>query len=177
MKICGRSEEYWGDEDIVEVVAHPGKCMSDVMEIVKSMLWDNHQGEKLVVHAGLNDVLRGRTQNSGRQIEPRVRKLREAAEKVHIVMCPIPEGQMQAWVTERGIVEDNKVIKQLAEKLMYDVMEVNREVYQVEMAHIFDLNGLQYGKRKGWLIGSQMGDRARAFLEARRAQESMRAVR
>lgn len=136
------------------------------------MVWDNQQGENLVIiHAGLNDVLRGRGHNLGRQIEVGVRKLRDAAEKVHIVMCTIPEVQRQTLGIERGVVETNRVIGQLAERLNYQVMEVNREVYQGGTAHPFDLGGLHYGTRTGWLIGSRMGGRAKAFLEARRVRK------
>ena len=121
-------------------------------------------GNLVIVHAGLNDVLRGRGHNLGRQIEAGVRKLREAAEKVHIVMCTIPEVQRQAKVIERGVVEANWVIGQLGRKLGYQVMEVNREVYQGGTAQPFDLGGLHCGTLTGWQIGEWMGGRARAFL-------------
>ncbi|CAN7945465.1 unnamed protein product, partial [Ixodes hexagonus] len=154
----------------VKVAAYPGKCMSEVVESAKELVWENQGGENLViVHAGLNDVLRGRGHNLGRQIEAGVRKLREAAEKVHIVMCTIPEVQRQAKVIERGVVEANWVIGQLGRKLGYQVMEVNREVYQGGTAQPFDLGGLHYGTLTGWQIGERMGGRARAFLGARRA--------
>ncbi|CAN7948692.1 unnamed protein product, partial [Ixodes hexagonus] len=159
-----------GGEEKVKVAAYPGKCMSEVVESAKELVWENQGGENLViVHAGLNDVLRGRGQNLGRQIEAGVRKLREAAEKVHIVMCTIPEVQRQAKVIERGVVEANWVIGQLGRKLGYQVMEVNREVYQGGTAQPFDLGGLHYGTLTGWQIGERMGGRARAFLGARRA--------
>ncbi|CAN7998792.1 unnamed protein product, partial [Ixodes hexagonus] len=161
-----------GGEEKERVAAYPGKCMSEVMESAKELVWENQGGggENLViVHAGLNDVLRGRGHNLGRQIEAGVRKLREAAEKVHIVMCTIPEVQRQAKVIERGVVEANWVIGQLGRKLGYQVMEVNREVYQGGTAQPFDLGGLHYGTLTGWQIGERMGGRARAFLGARRA--------
>ncbi|CAN8000797.1 unnamed protein product [Ixodes pacificus] len=161
-----------GGEERVQVSVHPAKCISEVMESFKNMVGDNQQWENLVVvHAGLNDVLRGRGHNLGRQLEAGVRKLREAAENVHIVMCAIPKVQRQAWGTEQGVVEANKVIKQLAEKLGYDAMEVNREVYRRATAHSFDLGGLHYRTRTGWLIASRMGGRSRDFLEARRIVE------
>ncbi|CAN7977832.1 unnamed protein product, partial [Ixodes persulcatus] len=161
-----------GGEERVKVRVHPRKCMSEVMESAKNMVWDNHQGENLVVvHAGLNDILGGRGHNLGRQLDAGVRKLREAAEKVHIVMCTILEVQRQAWGTKRVVVEANKVIKQLAEKLGHDVMEVNREAYQRGTANSFDLGGLHHGTRTGWLIGLQMRGKARAFLEACRVLE------
>lgn len=131
-----------GGQERVKVVACPGKCMSEVMESTKEMVWENQRGENLViVHAGLNDVLRGRGHNVGRQIEAGVKKLREAAEKVHIVMCTIPEVQRQAKVIERAVVEANREIRQLGTRLGYQVMEVNREVYREDTAHPFDLGG------------------------------------
>ncbi|CAN7992755.1 unnamed protein product [Ixodes hexagonus] len=100
-----------GGEEKVKVAAYAGKCM-------RELVWENQGvGNLVIVHAGLNDVLRGRGHNLGRQIEAGVRKLREAAEKVHIVMCTIPEVQRQAKVTERGVVEANWVIGQLGRKL------------------------------------------------------------
>ncbi|CAN8003082.1 unnamed protein product [Ixodes hexagonus] len=160
-----------GGEEKVKVAAYPGKCMSEVMESAKELVWENQGGggNLVIVHAGLNDVLRGRGHNLGRQIEAGVRKLREAAEKVHIVMCTIPEVQRQAKVIERGVVEANWVIGQLGRKLGYQVMEVNREVYQGGTAQPFDLGGLHYGTLTGWQIGERMGGRARAFLGAHRA--------
>ncbi|KAG0413082.1 hypothetical protein HPB47_009774 [Ixodes persulcatus] len=56
-------------DDRVKVLAHPEKCMSEVMESAKDIVWENEQGKNLViVHAGLNDVLNGRGHNLGRQI-------------------------------------------------------------------------------------------------------------
>ncbi|CAN7938146.1 unnamed protein product, partial [Ixodes hexagonus] len=158
-----------GGEEKVKVAAYPGKCMSEVMESAKELVWENQGGggggNLVIVHAGLTDLLRGRGHNLGRQIEAGVRKLREAAEKVHIVMCTIPEVQRQARVIERGAVEANW----LGRELGYQVMGVNREVYQGGTAQPFDLGGLHYGTLTGWQIGEWMGDRARAFLGARRA--------
>ncbi|KAG0429376.1 hypothetical protein HPB47_023691 [Ixodes persulcatus] len=63
--------------------AYPGACIGKVMEGAKNHLWDSMDGQNLVViHAGLNDVLQGREQNLGRQIEAGVRKLRATAEGV-----------------------------------------------------------------------------------------------
>ncbi|KAG0436390.1 hypothetical protein HPB47_017971 [Ixodes persulcatus] len=63
-------------DDRVKVLAHPGKCMSEVMESAKDIVWENQQGKNLViVHAGLNDVLNGRGHNLGRQIEAGGEKL------------------------------------------------------------------------------------------------------
>ncbi|CAN8028988.1 unnamed protein product [Ixodes persulcatus] len=50
-----------GGEEGVKVRTHPGKCLSEVMESAKNIMWDKQQKENLVaVHAGLNDILRGR---------------------------------------------------------------------------------------------------------------------
>ncbi|KAG0431761.1 hypothetical protein HPB47_021469 [Ixodes persulcatus] len=89
-----------GGEEGVKVRTHPGKCLSEVMKSAKNIMWDKQQKENLSL---------------GRQLEAGVRKFREAAEKVHIVMCTIPVVQRQAWGTKRRVVEANKVIKKLAE--------------------------------------------------------------
>lgn len=158
-------------DDRVKVLAHPGKCMSEVMESAKDIVWENEQGKNLViVHAGLNDVLNGRGHNLGRQIEAGVRKLRAVSERVHILMCTIPEVEKQSVATEKNVVAANRTIRQQGEKLGYEVLEVNKGVYQRGPSPRFEKDGIHYGQHTGWRIGAKMGDRARVFLDPPRAR-------
>ncbi|CAN7950139.1 unnamed protein product [Ixodes pacificus] len=159
-------------DDRVKVLAHPGKCMSEVMESAKDIVWENEQGKNLViVHAGLNDVLNGRGHNLGRQIEAGVRKLRAVSEGVHILMCTIPEVEKQSVTTEKNVVAANRTIRQQGEKLGYEVLEVNKGVYQRGPSPRFERDGIHYGQHTGWRIGAKMGDRARVFLDPPRARK------
>lgn len=77
-----------------------------------------------MVNAGLNDVLRASSHNLlGKKIKAGVHMLRTVSEKMHIVMCNISNVQRKSSETERSVVEANRMIKQLSEKLRYDVME------------------------------------------------------
>ena len=113
------------------IVAQSGKCIVDAMAKAKEEVWDNREGENLVVvHAGLNDVLKGRSQNLGRQIEVGLRKLREVSETVQVQICTIPEVWGQSLQTEKRVVEANRVIRGMSRRLGYGVMEVSRVVYE-----------------------------------------------
>ncbi|KAG0441768.1 hypothetical protein HPB47_015853 [Ixodes persulcatus] len=129
------------------------------MEGAKNHLWDSMDGQNLVViHAGLNDVLQGREQNLGRQIEAGVRKLRATAEGVQIVMCTIPEIQGQSVKTERKVVRANAVIRGLGRELGYEVIDINREVYQPASASPFVADGIHYREHTGRRRTSLQGD-------------------
>ncbi|KAG0433919.1 hypothetical protein HPB47_019479, partial [Ixodes persulcatus] len=135
------------EDERVTVQAYPGACIGKVMEGAKNHLWDTMDGQNLVViHAGLNDVLQGREQNLGRQIEAGVRKLRATAEGVQIVMCTIPEIQGQSVKTERKVVRANAVIRGLGR---YEVIDINREVYQPASASPFVADGIHYRQHTG----------------------------
>ncbi|KAG0429665.1 hypothetical protein HPB47_023410 [Ixodes persulcatus] len=128
------------------------------MEGAKNHLWDTMNGQNLVViHAWLNDVLQGREQNLGRQIEAGVRKLRAAAEGVQIVMCTISEIQGQSVKTERKVVRANAVIRGLGRELGYEVTDINREVYQPASASPFVADGIHYREHTGRRVGRRIG--------------------
>ncbi|KAG0426682.1 hypothetical protein HPB47_026212, partial [Ixodes persulcatus] len=95
----------------------------------------------VVVHAGLNDALKVRGHNLGKQIEAGVSKLSVASEEVHILMCTIPEVERQSGTMEMTILEANGRIRLQADRLGYDVMEVNKEVYQSGPLPAFDREG------------------------------------
>ncbi|KAH7986693.1 hypothetical protein HPB52_024796 [Rhipicephalus sanguineus] len=89
------------------------------------------EGENLVIiHAGLNDVLKGKSQNLQRQLEDGMRKLREASEGVHVTICTIPEVWGQSGGMESRVIEANCVIRGMSRQLGYSVMEVNKDVYE-----------------------------------------------
>ncbi|KAM7290262.1 hypothetical protein ISCGN_026909 [Ixodes scapularis] len=137
-----------GDQRVT-VKVQPGKCMVDAMTAAREGVWDNREGRNLViVHAGLNDVLKGRSQNLGKQLNVGIRKLRDVSENVHVVVCTIPEVRGQSGLTERRVVEANGVIKGMSRQLRYDVMEVNREVYEAGSRPFAD--GIHYSEATGY---------------------------
>ncbi|KAH7968530.1 hypothetical protein HPB52_009344 [Rhipicephalus sanguineus] len=84
----------------VKVEAQSGKCMTDALTKAQELVGDSMEGENLVIiHAGLNDVLKGKSQNLQRQLEDGLRKLREASEGLHVTICTIPEvwGNLAVW--------------------------------------------------------------------------------
>ncbi|XP_077522968.1 uncharacterized protein LOC144133696 [Amblyomma americanum] len=153
----------------VQVEAQSGKCMVDAVAKGQEVVGGNMDVEHLVViHAGLNDVLKGRSQNLEKQLEVGMRRLRAASESMHVTICTIPEVQRQASETERRVVEANRVIKLMSRRLGYGVMEVNREVYEVSL-HPFAQDGIHYGGATGKKVGSRIGRQATAFLGGPRA--------
>ncbi|KAM7303260.1 hypothetical protein ISCGN_013233 [Ixodes scapularis] len=106
-----------GDQRVT-VEVQPGKCMVDAMTAAREGVWDNREGRNLViVHAGLNDVLKGRSQSLGKQLNVGIRKLRDVSKNVHVVVCTIPEVRGQSGVTERRVVKANRVIKDVGSSL------------------------------------------------------------
>ncbi|KAH7976445.1 hypothetical protein HPB52_014298 [Rhipicephalus sanguineus] len=58
----------------VKVEAQSGKCMTDALAKAQEVVGDSMEGENLVIiHAGLNDVLKGKSQNLQRLLEDGVR--------------------------------------------------------------------------------------------------------
>ncbi|KAH7968226.1 hypothetical protein HPB52_007039 [Rhipicephalus sanguineus] len=107
------------------------------------------EGENLVIiHAGLNDVLKGKSQNLQRQLEDGVRKLREASEGVHVTICTIPEVWGQSGGMERRVIEANCVIRAMSRQLSYSVMEVNKDVYEPGLRP-FAQDGIHYSGATG----------------------------
>ncbi|KAG0423869.1 hypothetical protein HPB47_000359 [Ixodes persulcatus] len=109
--------------------------------------------EILLTLAGLNDVLKGRSQNLARQIEVGLRKLREVSETVHVEICTVPEVRGQSLQIERRVVEANRVIRGLSRRFGYGVMEVNRVVYEARS------NPFTWGIHYSGITGSTVGDR------------------
>ncbi|CAN7978646.1 unnamed protein product [Ixodes persulcatus] len=138
----------------VNVVAQSGKCMVDAMAKAKDEVWENREGENLVViHAGLNDVLKGRSQNLARQIELGLRKLREVSEAVQVEICTVPEVWGQSLQIEKRVVEANRMIRGLSRRFGYGVMEVNRVVYEARS------DPFTWGIHYSGITGSTVGDR------------------
>lgn len=156
-----------GDQRVT-VEVQPGKCMMEAMTTACEGIWDNQEGRNLViVHAGLNDVLKGRSQNLGKQLNVGMRKLRNVSENVRVFVCTIPEVRGQSGVTERRVVEANRVIKGMSRQLRYDVIEVNREVYEAGSRPFED--GIHYSEATGYRVGDRLGRVATAFLGGPRA--------
>ncbi|KAH7963624.1 hypothetical protein HPB52_022273 [Rhipicephalus sanguineus] len=148
----------------VKVEAQSGKCMTDALAKTQEVVGDNMEGENLVIiHAGLNDVLKGKSQNLQRQLEDGVRKLREASEGVHVTICTIPEVWGQSGGMERRVIEGNCVIRGMSRQLSYSVMEVNKDVYEPGL-HPFAQDGIHYSGATGRRVGNRMGRQATAFL-------------
>lgn len=153
----------------VRVEAQSGKCMVDAMAKAQKVVSDNLEHEHLVViHAGLNDVLKGRSQNLNGQLEVGLRKLRETSAKVHVTICTIPHVRGQASAMEWRVLEANRVIRGLSRPLGYGVMEVNREVYE-SGSQPFAQDGIHYSGATGGSVGSRIGRQATAFLGGPRA--------
>ncbi|KAG0426490.1 hypothetical protein HPB47_026400, partial [Ixodes persulcatus] len=156
-----------GDQRVT-VEVQPGKCMVDAMTTAREGVWDNREGRNLViVHAGLNDVLKGRSQNLGKQLNVGMHKLRDVSENVHVVVCTIPEVRGQSGVMERRVFEANRVIQGMSRQLRYDTMEVNREVYEAGSRPFAD--GIHYSEATGYRVGDRMGRTVTAFLGGPRA--------
>ncbi|KAH7950860.1 hypothetical protein HPB52_002428 [Rhipicephalus sanguineus] len=148
----------------VKVEAQSGKCMTDALAKAQEVVGDSMEGENLVIiHAGLNDVLKGKSQNLQRQLEDGVRKLREASEGVHVTICTIPEVWGQSGGMERRVIEANCVIRAMSRQLSYSVMEVNKDVYEPGLRP-FAQDGIHYSGATGRRVGNRMGRQATAFL-------------
>lgn len=156
-------------DERVTVVAQPGKCLVDAMAEAKEFAWGNREGRDLVVvHAGLNDVFRGRSQNLGHQLHVGLRELRGINENVHVVICTIPEVRGQSLQTERRVIEANRIIKEMSRRLNYGVVEINREVYEAG-SFPFEQSGIHYSGVTGGRVGDRLGSQATAFLGGPRA--------
>lgn len=153
----------------VRVETQSGKCMVDALTKAREVVGDRMEGENLVIiHAGLNDVLKGRSQNIQSQLEVGVGKLREASESVQITICTIPEVQGQSSGMERRVVEANRVIRGMSRQLGYSIMEVNRDVNELGFRP-FACDGIHYSRATGRRVGNRMGCQATAFLGGHRA--------
>ncbi|XP_077490842.1 uncharacterized protein LOC144101553 [Amblyomma americanum] len=147
----------------VQMEAQSGKCMVDAMAEAQEVVGGSMDGEHVVViHAGLNDVLKGRSQNL-EELEVGMRRLRESSESVHVTICRIPEVQRQARETERRIIEANRVIRLSSRRLRYEVMEVNSEVYEAR-PHPFAQDGIHYDGATAKRVCSRIGRQATAFF-------------
>ena len=57
-------------DDRVQVLAMPGQCFGEVIEETKDKMWEHMRERNLVVvHAGLNDVLKGKGRHLAKQIQ------------------------------------------------------------------------------------------------------------
>lgn len=146
-------------------MAQSGKCMVDAMAKAKVEVWKNREGENLVfVHAGLNDVLKGRSQNLARQIELGLRKLRDVSETVHVQICTVPEVWGQSLQIEKRVVEANRVIRGLSRRFEYGVMKVNRAVHEAR-SDPFTM-GIHYSGTTGSTVGDRIGCHIIHFLRS-----------
>ncbi|XP_070380721.1 uncharacterized protein [Dermacentor albipictus] len=153
----------------VQVEVQAGKGMAEAMTKAREVVGVSTESDSLVImHSGLNDVLKGRSQDLQRHIETGLRKLREASGRVHVTICTIPEVQGQAYQVERRVVEANRVIRSLSGRLGYSVMEVNRDTYGTGFRS-FVQDGIHYSGATGKRIGGRMGRQATAFLGGPRA--------
>ncbi|XP_072142126.1 uncharacterized protein [Dermacentor andersoni] len=153
----------------VQVEVQAGKGMVEAMTKAQEVVGDSTEGDSLVImHAGLNDVLKGRSQGLERHIETGLCNLREASGRVHVTICTIPEVQGHTDQIERRVVEANQVIRSLSRQLGYGVMEVNRDVYGAG-SRPFVQDAIHYSGATGTRIGGRMGRQATAFLGGPRA--------
>ncbi|XP_070397528.1 uncharacterized protein [Dermacentor albipictus] len=147
----------------VQVEVQAGKGMAEAMTKAREVVGVSTESDSLVImHSGLNDVLKGRSQDLERHIETGLSKLREASGRVHVTICTIPEVQGQAYQLERRVVEANRVFRSLSGRLGYSVMEVNRDVYGTGFRP-FVQDGIHYSGATGKRIGGRMGRQATAF--------------
>nr|XP_050029251.1 uncharacterized protein LOC126525267 [Dermacentor andersoni] len=152
----------------VQVEAQAGKGMAEAMTKAREVVGDRTESDSLVImYAGLNDVLKGRSQDLERHIETGLSKLREASGRVHVTICTIPEAQGQTYQVERWVVEANRVIRSLS-GLGYSVTAVNRDMYGAGFRP-FVQDGIHYSGTTGKRIGGRMGRQATAFLGGPRA--------
>ncbi|XP_075729050.1 uncharacterized protein LOC142771466 [Rhipicephalus microplus] len=153
----------------VMMEAQSGKSMVDALAKAQEVVENSMEGENLVIiHAGLNDVLKGKDQNLQRQLKDGMRKLREASGSVHVTICTVPEVWGQSRGIERRVVEANCGIKGMSRQLGYNVMEVNQDVYEPG-ARPFAQDGINYSGATGRTVGNRMGRQATAFLGEPRA--------
>ncbi|XP_075534072.1 uncharacterized protein LOC142567808 [Dermacentor variabilis] len=153
----------------VQVEAQAGKGMAEAMTKVRELVGDSTESDSLVIlHAGLNDVVKGRSQDLERHIETGLSKLREASGRVHVTICTIPEVRGQTYQVERRVVEANRVIRSLSGRLGYSVMEVNRDVYGAGFRP-FVQDGTHYSGATGKRVEGRMGRQATPFLGRFRA--------
>lgn len=47
----------------VRMQAQSGKCMMDALAKAQEVAVDSMEGENIIIHSGLNDVLKGKSQN------------------------------------------------------------------------------------------------------------------
>nr|XP_037270311.1 uncharacterized protein LOC119161913 [Rhipicephalus microplus] len=147
----------------VTVEAQSGKSMVDALANAQEVVEDSMEGENLVIiHAGLNDVLKGRDQNLHRQLEDGMCKLREASGSVHVTICTVPEVWGQSCGIERRVVETNCVIKGISWKLECSVMEGNQDVYEPG-ARFFARDGIHYTGATGRRVANRKRRQATAF--------------
>ncbi|XP_075740682.1 uncharacterized protein LOC142786870 [Rhipicephalus microplus] len=153
----------------VRVEAQSGKSMVDALAKAQEVVENSMEGEDLVIiHAGLNDVLKGKDQNLQRKLEDGMCKLRKASGSVHVTICTVPEIWGQPHGIERRVVEANCVIKGFSRTLGYSVMEVNQDVYEPG-ARPFAQDGIHYSGATGRRVGNGMGRQAIAFSWGPRA--------
>ncbi|XP_075550142.1 uncharacterized protein LOC142583541 [Dermacentor variabilis] len=153
----------------VQVEAQAGKSMAEAMTKAREVVWDSTESDSLVImHAGLNDVLKERSQDLERHIETGLSKLREVSGRVHVTICTISEVQGQTYQIGRRVVKANRVIRSLSGRLGYSVMEVNRDVYGAG-SRPFVQDGIHYSGATGKRIGGRMGRQATASLGELRA--------
>ncbi|XP_075721822.1 uncharacterized protein LOC142765136 [Rhipicephalus microplus] len=149
--------------------AQSGKSMVDALAKAQEVVENSMEGENLVIiHAGLNNVLKGKDQNLQRKIEDGMHKLRKASGSVHVIICTVPEVWGQPRGIERKVVEANCVIKGLSRQLGYSVMEVNQNVYEPG-TRPFAQDGIHYSGATGRRVGNRMGRQAIALLGGPRA--------
>ncbi|KAG0425166.1 hypothetical protein HPB47_027660 [Ixodes persulcatus] len=119
-------------DKMVRVEVQPGKYLLDANAKAEEVLWDKMEGENLeLIHAGLNDVLNGRRQNLGKQIEAGLGKLRAVNEGVHAEICTIPRVRGQSLDIERFLV---KFLRSRKFRVQ-DTFQVIRNYFHVRTEH------------------------------------------
>lgn len=123
------------------------------------------EGDNLVmVHAGLQDVLKGRSQILGRQIDAGVRKLREVSGKVHAEICTIPTVWRHSLDAERRVFNANGVVRRINRRLEYGIIGGNKEAREAGPDPAAWI--IQYSLATGDRVGGRLGRQVEVFLGA-----------
>lgn len=161
MEIRGRVRE----DERVQVGVFPGQTVRVVLEKAKDKMWENMQGQNLVIIAGgTNDVLQGRGAGVRKQLEKGVKELRELCPHVQVVVSTVPEIIGRGVHVEREVVAVNRDIRELGKELSFAVVDINRDVRWMGRKRAFQRDGVHFNGQVGAAIGRRHAARTVAFL-------------
>lgn len=160
-EIRGRVRE----DERVQVGVFPGQTVRVVLEKAKEKMWENMQGQNLVVIAGgTNDVLQGRGAGVRKQLEKGVKELRALCPHVQVVVSTVPEIIGKGVHVEREVVAVNRDIRELSKEMSFAVVDINSDVRWVGRNRAFQRDGIHFCGHVGAAIGRRHAARTVAFL-------------